>query len=407
MIKYLSAPVIVGGLLLLLQAGPVAADSSMEISRLIERFSSGHLEKRKASVKAVAAYRTEAVPYLIEALKSPNFSIKSNAAEALGEIGDQRGVEPLVAILPLPAAVAALGKIGGPSAIDALGKMLIQLPEIYPSGYGHTAENLAVGVLGSFGPAGVEPLARALATRDQYVRGNVADALGRLRDPRAVEALIGALPMRQAAIALGMIGDPRAIVPLLQLVLKNRSESAECALQQIGFDLIPPLHGLVDGLPFSGDVTMLTDRIVALLASRKRDERLLAEFAVERIGRFAVPSLIKALNDKNARLRRAAVELLERVRDSRGEEALIAALLDSDPLVVARAAHALGEIGSRKAMAPLMKLAGTGSKFERRSAVWAIARIGDPQGSALLFELRNDRDEYVRRIATGRGQDIK
>jgi HEAT repeat protein len=48
-------------------------------------------------------------------------------------------------------------------------------------------------------------------------------------------------------------------------------------------------------------------------------------------------------------------------------------------------------------------LARTGSYLERRGAVWAIARIGNPAGNSVLKELCNDKDEYVRKTAVSKG----
>jgi HEAT repeat protein len=57
----------------------------------------------------------------------------------------------------------------------------------------------------------VEPLIGALKDQDATVRGNAAEALGRIKDPRAVEALAAALTdksknvRKKAARALTLI----------------------------------------------------------------------------------------------------------------------------------------------------------------------------------------------------------
>ena len=64
-------------------------------------------------------------------------------------------------------------------------------------------------------------LLRMSASPDKKVRKNAAKMLGETRDPRAVEALIGALRdanddvREEAAVALGAIGDRRAVPALV------------------------------------------------------------------------------------------------------------------------------------------------------------------------------------------------
>ncbi len=95
------------------------------------------------------------------------------------------------------------------------------------------------------GMAGGDQALRALMVivQDDYedliVRGRAALMLGKLRDDRAVDALIRALtapgfqtPLN-AAEALGKIGDPRAIEPLLMLVASNNDRTREAALKAL------------------------------------------------------------------------------------------------------------------------------------------------------------------------------
>ena len=84
---------------------------------------------------------------------------------------------------------------------------------------------------------------RALRSRDAYSRGFAANALGQLRDPRAVQPLITALRDRiadvrlQAVVALGNLGNPLARDPLYRAV-NDRDErvsfAAGYALEQLG-----------------------------------------------------------------------------------------------------------------------------------------------------------------------------
>ena len=213
--------------------------------------------------------------------------------EALGEIGDERAVEPSIAILKNDgetckvrmSAAKALGKIGDERAI--------------------------------------EPLIEVLENDDDHesVRSSAAEALGEIGDERAVEPSIAILKndgetckvRMSAAKALGKIGDERAIEPLIE-VLENDGEtckvrmSAATALGEIG------------------------------------DER-------------AVEPLIEVLKYKNNRfvsVRIFAVRALGEIGDERAVEPLIVLLKDED--LCDSAIEALGEIGDERAVEPLKEL---------------------------------------------------
>jgi HEAT repeat protein len=101
------------------------------------------------------------------------------------------------------------------------------------------------------GLAGGDQAVRALMNtvqnehEDLIVRGRAALMLGKLADPRAVNALIRALdaPGFQtplyAAQALGKIGDPRAVEPLVMLASSSNDKTREAAveaLRRLGYD---------------------------------------------------------------------------------------------------------------------------------------------------------------------------
>jgi len=96
------------------------------------------------------------VEALIQALKDTTWSVRENAAEALGEIGDARAVEALIQALK-----------------DQSGSVRAN----------------AAWALGKIGRPAVEPLIQALEDEDGDVRAGAAEALERIGGKRAVEAL--------------------------------------------------------------------------------------------------------------------------------------------------------------------------------------------------------------------------
>ena len=179
-----------------------------------------------------------AVNSLSIALHDPNPDIRWYAATALGRIGDDKAVEPLIAILneddPFRTAIEALGDIGDLRAVEPLMAFLdVDNEDI------STAAIRALGKIGD--ERTVEPLLMAL-TGDHVEKSTAAaQALGNMRNSRAVEPLLALLTggpwsaRRDYAEALGEFGDPRAVKPLLELLdasdLKMRKTAASALIR--------------------------------------------------------------------------------------------------------------------------------------------------------------------------------
>jgi HEAT repeat protein len=173
----------------------------------------------------------------------------SKAAAALGEIADERAVEALVDAATVDtvklegfyvhvddfaktreAIVEVLRKIGGERAINLLAAKLKA-----------DARCAAAQVLGEMRDARAVPALVAVLPRAFEAKRNVIEALGKIGDPRAAEALLDALGQyseeadKVAAIkALGLIGDRRAVDTLSKMVRGPYGAAAMNALRQIG-----------------------------------------------------------------------------------------------------------------------------------------------------------------------------
>lgn len=184
----------------------------------------GDIGDVRAVEPLIAALRVE--PYLL-----PEEYVADVAAWALGKIGDSRAVEPLIAVLegreggipesayilrnggsqvvdlvePRIAAIEALGSIGGSHAVDAL----ITALERGTKG----TRSAAIKALGKMGDLrAVQPLIALLKDRDKDIRKLAIEALGELGDSSAIEPLSARLrdragEVRQAAqVALSRFG---------------------------------------------------------------------------------------------------------------------------------------------------------------------------------------------------------
>ncbi|MBX3237854.1 MAG: HEAT repeat domain-containing protein [Nitrospiraceae bacterium] len=196
----------------------------------------------------------------IDLLKDPDWVVRREAAITLGEMGDERCVDPLAQALRdgdwqvREVAIEGLGQIGSPAveillkllrdwdvrkyAITALGKIRDErvLEPLMRQLHNDEFKDDATDALVNLGEPAVPGLIKALKDKDELVRKQAVIALGRIKAVEAIDALIEMLQDKDwftrltAAAALEAIGDERgrdAIKPLLKdpdMVVKMRVE---------------------------------------------------------------------------------------------------------------------------------------------------------------------------------------
>jgi HEAT repeat protein len=161
-----------------------------------------------------------------------------------------------------PTAREELARIG----TDAIGPMRRVL---FQSGSSLEARQQAIWVLGQIG-GDIEALLTALKDNDWTIKYAAAEALGNVRDPKAVEPLIGVLGERGvgevAAKALGKIGDTRAVEPLIEIT-KDTSRTSNvraAAVEGLGGIGSPEAIVVLKELASSGDGLMKYEAETAL-----------------------------------------------------------------------------------------------------------------------------------------------
>ncbi|MCP9453139.1 MAG: HEAT repeat domain-containing protein [Nitrospira sp.] len=196
----------------------------------------------------------------IDLLKDPDWVVRREAVITLGEMGDERCVEPLAKALRdgdwqvREAAVEAIAQVGSPAvellikllrdwdcrkyAIQALGKIRDErvLDPLMLQLRSDEFKDDAIGALVELGEPAVPRLIAALRDKDENVRKSAVLALGRIKSQEAIDPLIEMTKdpdwfiRLTAAAALESIGDERgreAIKPLLKdpdLVVRMRVE---------------------------------------------------------------------------------------------------------------------------------------------------------------------------------------
>ena len=255
------------------------------------------------------------------------------------------------------------------------------------------------------GEPAVQPLIQALSYTFRFFdqRESVAEVLGKIRDPAAVEPLIRALADQtnkilrfKAAEALGKIGDDRALDPLIYALHDNEAIVRVGAAESLGkLDLPKAIEPLKEALK---DLDSLVRWQVAnsldklrWTASNKEEQAyyLIASrriFQVEQIGTPAIQPLIHTLRSFDETTAEAAISALANIGKAIGDPAislLIAALKDEPLHVRSKISLALAKI-EEKAARLLSEAAKNDNENVRKGAKDALARIDfSEQGSVL------------------------
>jgi HEAT repeat protein len=394
---------------------------------------------------------------LLKALGYPGDAvIRTDAAEALGRLGDPQAVEPLLAALGNEheiavrrALVVALGDLQDPRAVDALADLARD--DYYF--YGEAAFRALVAI----GPPSFDALVAALGDGGADVRAAAATSLGAIGDHRAVEPLLATLrdskaSTRQgAAEALDRLGwvpggdedgaaywiakrrwdkcvRATAIGPLVAVLADEDATIAERAgrvLVRIGARAVP---SLIDGLDSSSADVLArigAPAVAALLTQLGNDDDTVRVAAATALGQIAdapaaVDPLITALGDPAPDVRRAAVLALGRICDPSTIDAhviepVVGLLADEHSSVGRSAAAALDALGwsprepaqaidywiatgqwerctDRAAVEPLLAVVSPDRGYVEEGAVAALGRLGDPRAVEPLIAILRDSD---------------
>lgn len=233
----------------------------------------------------------------------------------------------------------------------------------------------------------VPGLIGALQNPDPAVQYDAVEALGELRDPFAVPALMAALTgdhysgiRWKAAEALGKIGSPA--VPSLIKALDNPDPDirwkAAVTLGEIG-----DARG--------------TGSVIRLLDDDDRFVRSRAVYSLGIMGPAAVNGLAAVLATGDLRARRGAVEALQKIDDPRAIAALARALCDVSPEVRQDAAAAL-VTKAKQALRPILDLLRSPDQVTRYRATEALIGTGPDDERPPLWDALTSGDEDAERL---------
>ncbi len=380
---------------------------SVAKQRLLRTLGTNDMKARVAAARALLDSGK-----LVDSLPAQPVIRRSKAAQALGEIGTDKAIAALGVILedqeeaPRRWARQALVKIGkrsvptlmralaaGGGTKDEAVKGLVQLGlGDDPSDKAKVAESQAqvaapvrflltdrasyggaAQALSQLGEVGIKALIDGCYAVDANLRQQCLDNLGKQKVRAAVPAALYNLrkggQISNAIEALGLIGD-RSATPALIPFLTNKD-----------FRL-----GAATALGLLRDPRAV-DPILATLTDTEKAYRDAAILALRRIGKPAVPSLVRTLKSPNVLLRRAAASGLIGIGSPAANAALAEALRDEDAKVRASAALALGWRGNVAAAPALVKALSDPEWRVVDAAVSAFGEIGTKAINPLLAVL--------------------
>ena len=417
---------------------------------------------RKAAAEALVRIdQAEARYLLVEALSDEALNVRRAASETLGWLGDRAAVTPLVGVtLYDDGRTVRLAAADALNQLDPIGAMeLLEdvLDDEDPDSRRAAAE--ALGFLGN--RSAIKGLAIvALYDDSEAVRQAAIQSLNKLDRDGALELLLDDLAADDpdsraaAAEALGFLGNRAAIGPLLDVILYDDNDrvrraaanalnrldqpgATDVLLDTLAVDDPTVRKAAAEALGFLrnratikplADVTLFDDddrvrRAAAdslnefhrdiyqdpalehLLDALANSDAPVRKAAAEALGflgnRAAVgPLLDVILYDDNDSVRRAAANTLNEIFPDGALGHLLDTLTDEDPTARRAAARALGSLGNRSALHPLADVAlYDGDETVRRAAAEALVKLDRARATEILIQALADEDSTVRRAA--------
>lgn len=262
----------------------------------------------------------------------------------------------------------------------------------------------------------IKSLIKALDMKDDEIRKNAAEMLGKIPDIRVVDPLLKALGdryfkvRRNAALALGEIGDARATDPLIEtlndLAMQVR-EAAAVALGKLGDKraIVPLFIALGDRETVVSQAAGVSLKKLGesggylLYKAIKVSGKDVYENPKKEIAPRLFDYVLKAFDHWDAGTREPVVWILGSIKDKRTIDFLITILSDEFFNVRRAAVWSLGKIGGKQTIGPLLNALDDSSVFVREAAAWSLGEAQDPSVVAPLIKILDDKNPQVREAA--------
>ncbi len=324
-------------------ARPETPGSEHELDRFVQQLRSTDVTLRSDAAHALGKLGDErAVPALAEALHDQDEYVRKSAVMALRRIGGHRAMEAMRAALAdrseqvCVQAVKGLGELRDAGAVEALVKVLARRERSLVSA--------ATEALSRIGPEAVPALMEAF--KDRYLRRRIGPQVWRIlteMGPRIVEPLLSVLGDENyyvkltALTILGRVGDRRVVTPMVQTFLED------LRLQETVVGTIGRLEERgVLAMPAGDRDALLPTEVVQAFAQGDRET--------------VVSALRGAMENPSGKVRRFALKAMYGLLGDAAFEPLLRYFADDDPDVKRLSIRLLSKLRDKRVIEPLVDL---------------------------------------------------
>jgi HEAT repeat protein len=386
------------------------------------------VENRLKTIERLGAERRkEDIPLLSEALRSPEWRIRKEAVLAISRYEVDEDLANLL--------INDLKNSTDPGEKNALFEIFVSMGKkvslflmTHYREMNADAKKICLDIFGETGDRSSSYLLiQCLSDPNPNVQIAAIESLGKLKEPRAAEELIPFLSHENQLLSfsalksLEQIGDNRAVEPIIRLLGKNVLDRP--ALKALGaLGDLAALNPIINSLQ-NGSTKVKKAAIQALV---QLQEQMIQQNEMKVIGRLrevynknmalflldllknpgeeeeVIRSTIRILGWMGEVLsiqllipflegawREETIEAVTRMK--RGAvEPLLAAIPKYEGVVREGIVRCLGEIGDRKAVTALFKLASDPVGHVRQSLAIALGKLGDPAAARVLIQLLDD-----------------
>ena len=342
-----------------------------------------------------------------------NSVVRQQALSALGKIGDERALKPLLRCLRdeepgiRREAVKALRYFDSDRAIEPIiialedSNVEVRREAAATLGYLLKAEQTIRKASIQRKRLGVPSLLRALEDEDSAVRLEAVKALGFSESYRACVPVARMLDdtnkevRENSAVTLGLLRDKRAIEPLITILLDSEEDASVRAEAVISLNRLesnitiePLLKALKD------EDNIIRQRTATVFAALfENSERVVFN------KKQAIEPLSEALEDEDPSVRREVIKVLGLIKDKKLNDRLISTLADKDVGVKQMAIKVLSSIGVKEAL-PYIEKAIQDKNYEvRKEAVMALSTLSGSKSIPYLVNMLKDSNVEVKKQA--------
>jgi HEAT repeat protein len=327
-------------------------------------------------------------------------NLRIGIINTIGDRGDRQAVEALAALLTggddatASSALNALGKIGGTSAADALDRAKVAgaVKTAWAQAYLRCADSLSAAGEASR----AEKMYRALFEADQPAAVRVAalGAIARTQKEQAVPLIVKTLGstdahLRQAAVSAVVAVPGSAATKAFAQELESSAPESKVVL--------------LAALAARGDATGLADPVNKLAADANPALREAAVKALARLGNASsIPALAAALKEGGT-LRSLAAKTLADLQADGVTEALIQQSQGGDAVVRECMLNVLADRRQVEALPAFRKALNDDDAKIRRAALKSVAALGTQEDLARLAEMvlakKDDPDQLAQAMS--------